>query len=98
MGLLSSFSLDGSAGRLLAAQLGRADDGCPGNGVAADGEAEIGGTRCFVEARLVDVQGGHGEVVGVRTRACWGCAADVLVGAAVARELEGVLRELGPVR
>src|SRR5437588_8672581 len=84
-------------GSRLVACRSRADDGGPGDGMGANGEAEVSRTGVLVEARGVDVQGGHGDVVVVDAGARRGRSADVLVGTGVAGQLEGVVGEQGPV-
>src|SRR6266704_2889193 len=66
----SSSLVIGAIGARLGACFSRADDGGPGDGMGTNGEAEVGRTGVLVEARCVDVQGRHGDVVIVDAGAC----------------------------
>src|ERR1700730_4100963 len=87
-----------AAGWLVAACRGRAHDGCPGDGMGANGETQVGGAGAFVKTGLVDVEGCHGDVVVVDAGTRRGRSADVLVGTGVPRQLEGAAGEQGPPR
>src|SRR5437879_10083517 len=94
----SSSLVIGAIGSRLVACFSQADDGGPGDGMGTNGEAEVGRTGVLVEARCVDVQGRHGDVVIVDAGARRGLSADILVGTGVASQLEGAVGQQGPVR